>query len=137
MCFFVWNQSTLATEASVATDGIPTPRSRGLCGNTGQSDPHHAARFQIAPDAGLPHGVDRLLPLLFRLVRHRAVDGGGPRRAGADERSDRLVHHRLGRDHDPRATLDRLAVRAVWPATNVYVVADLGLAAGNARRPVV
>ena len=82
-----------------------------------------------AADQGVSHGVERVLRLLLRLVRHRAVDGRGQARPGAQRRADRLVRHRVGGHDHPGPAGDRLALRPRRAAADLHLAAGARVAA--------
>ena len=74
------------------------------------------------------------LPVLLRLVRDGAADGGGARGTGAHAGPDRQHHHRLGGDHYRGAAGDWLGVRPFRAAHHLYLAAAARRAAGHGHR---
>ena len=112
-----------------------TRQERAHRGHLEQSNPDQPVQPQNATDAGVPHGVVRLFPVLLRLVRHRAADGYRARGPHAHQGAGRQHHHRLGRHHRAGAAPDRTAVRQIRLAADLYLAADPRLTAGHGHRP--
>ena len=99
-------------------------------GNHQQGGTDRPVSCKHAADAGLPSLLVGLFLLLFRLVRHLALDARGPHGVPVDAGPGRLVHHRFHGLDDLRPPVLRVACDRIGPRlsyTWLLVVGSLGV----------